>query len=286
MKLSQAAAAAVLALVMAGPAVAQEQQVTRRAFTYINNDLAIRVATDAPGELRLARGAAGIIEVAARAPHGIAGFGLVDTHGGRLTLTAAGADHVSYVVVVPADVRVRIDLPDRPVDEYFGSLQDIATYAWHGEPEHVPDPPGPAEPAAAAPREPTPGIAFSGPTPAAVRIPDPATIRTVTVRWEGPVFRVQGSSPLDLATPDAETLEVRAADRATDLVLVLPRHASDFVLSVGSAPALVLDAGRATTLCTPMMDQRLDEDRRWFTFTPTRGQLICRPRVQPQRVGP
>lgn len=281
MKLSQAAAAAVLGLVIASPAVAQEQ-VTRRVFTYINNDLSIRVAADAPGELHLARGAAGIIEVAARAPDGIPGFGLVDTNGGRLTLTSAGAERVTYLVVVPASVRVRIELPDREVDEYFGSLENTATYAWSGRPTRMKEP----EPAAAAPSAPARGASFVGPAPAAVRIPDPATLRTVTVRWEGSVFRVQGSSPLEVESQEVGRLEIRPSRPGTDVVLVLPRHVSDFVLSVGSAPALVLDAGRATALCTPMMDQRLDEDRRWFTFTPTRGELTCRPWVQPQRVGP
>src|SRR5690606_26989643 len=80
-----------LMLALATPVAAQEHEVARRTFTFIENNLTIEVLGQSPGALHIVRGQPGQIEVAARAADGIAGFGLAGEARDRLKLTAVGA---------------------------------------------------------------------------------------------------------------------------------------------------------------------------------------------------
>jgi len=128
-----------LLLLLALPSIATarqtQQEVARQRFTFLANQLLIRVAADVPGTLRILRGEGGILEVGARAvPTGMPGFGLSGTERDELNLTALGADQVEYLVVVPRGIRVRIRLPDRNLAEVMPSTHDVATYRWDRSP--------------------------------------------------------------------------------------------------------------------------------------------------------
>ncbi|HEX7091246.1 MAG TPA: hypothetical protein VF192_13980 [Longimicrobiales bacterium] len=273
-----------LTLAFATPVAAQETEVARRTFTFVNNDLTIEVLGRSPGELHLIRGQAGQIEVAARTDDGIAGFGLAGEARDRLKLTAVGGDRVTFLVVVPTDLRVRVELPEQPVAEIFGSLDQAATYSWLGagatpRPGPAAPPPEAATPSAAGLFEEGLYVSYGRlRAPAMVSIRDASPMRTVAVRWEGKEFRVAGNHRVDVLTRGTEALEVYAERLSTDLVLTVPAATREFVLHIGGAPAFVLSEGRAAALCSPVIDQRLEGGRRWFTFTPENGKLTCRGR--------
>jgi hypothetical protein len=275
---------AALTLALATPVAAQETEVARRTFTFVNNDLTIEVLGRAPGKLHLIRGQAGQIEVAARADDGIAGFGLAGEARDRLKLTAVGGERVTFLVVVPTDLRVRVELPEQPVAEVFGSLDQAASYSWLGA-EATPRP-GPAGPPPEAAMPSATGLFEEGlyvsygrlRAPATVSVRDASAMRTVAVRWEGKEFRVAGNHRVDVLTRGTEAVEVYAERLSTDLVLTVPAATREFVLQIGDAPAFVLSEGRAAALCSPVIDQQLDGGRRWFTFTPENGKLNCRGR--------
>lgn len=276
---------AALLLALATPVAAQEREVARRTFTFINNDLTIEVLGRSPGALHLVRGEPGQIEVAARAKDGIAGFGLAGDARDRLKLTSVGAERVTFLVVVPSDLRVRVELPEQPVAEIFGSLDQAASYSWLGAAEQTAPGPAPAPPpppgdgSASAASFVDEGLYVSYArirAPETVAIPDAAALRSIAVRWEGREFRVAGNSEVGVLERGTRALELEADGRATELVLSVPAATRDFVLRVGDAPALVLEEGRAAVLCSPVIDQTLDGSRRWFTFTPENGKLACR----------
>jgi hypothetical protein len=128
--LLRAAYAATLSLALPAAGAAQQNEVRHERLTFVGTELTIHLLTDAPGSLRLIHGQPGQIEVTARAPGGVAGFGLAGEDRGRLELTAAGAQQVDYVVVVPSDARVHIRLPGDLAAKPFGTLQRTAIYRW------------------------------------------------------------------------------------------------------------------------------------------------------------
>ena len=273
---------AALMLALATPVAAQEHEVARRTFTFIENNLTIEVLGQSPGALHIVRGQPGQIEVAARAPDGIAGFGLAGEARDRLKLTSVGAERVTFLVVVPSDLRVRVELPEQPVAEIFGSLEQAASYSWHGGAEQPVPGPSPAPPPPGGP-SPTSfideGLYVSYArlrAPGIVTIPDAALLRRIAVRWEGREFRVAGNSEVGVLERGSNALELEADGRATELVLSVPATTRDFTLRVGDSPALVVAEGQAAVLCSPVIDQTLDGSRRWFTFTPENGKLACR----------
>lgn len=116
-------------------ASAQEREVLRRTFTFIENDLTVEIDATAPGELQIARGGLGRIDVAARAANGFAGLGLAGGSADRLVLTAMGAERVQYLVMVPAEVRVKVRLPGSDRTRTLTSWDRIARYSWEADAE-------------------------------------------------------------------------------------------------------------------------------------------------------
>lgn len=112
------------------PVFQPEQEVKRERFTFIGSSLEIDVAVEVPGALRLIQGQVGEVSVAAQAARGVAGAGFSGTDPGRLQLSAVGAERVEYLVVVPPNAQVRIQLPDRPLAETLGTLKRTAVYTW------------------------------------------------------------------------------------------------------------------------------------------------------------
>jgi hypothetical protein len=282
-----AAVAAALALVSAAPLQGQQREINRALFTFGKTTLTVDVSVDTEGTLRVIRGQRGEIRVAARAVDGFADFGLKDRRGNVLQLTAVGTDRVDFIVVVPENVRLRVRLPDRPVSETFGMNQPVGTFSWAATPLPAPGhafgEPGPETPVLAA-AAPAPGlnIAHSASTaPRTLAISDETELRRLTVLLEGTRFEVATDRALRLRGGHASTLEIRAPGAPLDLVVRLPADTREFLLQVGSAPALLIRDGAVSALCSPVIDQLLDAHRRSFTFTPTDGRLRCAPRTLP-----
>src|SRR5262245_10860711 len=120
-----AVAALTLLLVSALPVDAQED-VRRRSFVFLDNNLTIEVLSEDAGVLRVVRGEAGLLEVAARAPNGFASFALGGREENELRLTALG-NRAEYIVVVPEDAYVRVRLPGKPTEVLS---RPASTYTW------------------------------------------------------------------------------------------------------------------------------------------------------------
>ena len=58
----------------AAPATAQEYELTRRQFPFLDNSLTIEVVADGAGRLQVVRGQRGRVEVTARVDGGIPAF--------------------------------------------------------------------------------------------------------------------------------------------------------------------------------------------------------------------
>lgn len=259
---------------------AQEWDVVRRSFTFIDNELTIDVTAPGAGELHLARGSFGTLEVAARAPGGIAGMGLGGFERNRLALAATGVERVEYLVIVPEEVRVRVRLPGHRGTEVLGSSRAGARFAWQAAPDAVPVRAGGVsrvtDRAGAAAELLAPFVIHAAPVaPSVVSMENLEGIRALSVRIEGSVFRVEADRPLPVPGHEGETLRlgVPAGEKA-DVVLWVPRRAP-FTLRLAGMDVLRLENGEARSLCTPVTRQVLDGTRHWFTFGPLEDGVRC-----------
>lgn len=276
---------AVAALVPDTALVAQDYEVSRQSWTFLDRRLVINVVGTAPGELQLVRGGRGRIEVAARSDFGFPGFGLGGNFTRELRLTAVGADQVQFLVVVPERVTVSIRLPD-------GGRASLPTRAAHGSWEWgaaaardgvtAPGSRASSSPADdGLPLLPTlPGgmyLLHSGRwAPSTVNVPDLRSVRTLSVRFEGSDFRVAASRPLALTVGSDPALELRLAGEPLDIVLYVPRGNASFDLRSGDTRLAQLRSGRAEALCGNVTVQRPTAVQDWLTFHPVDGRLACR----------
>lgn len=266
---------ALLALLVAAPLAAQEWQVAREQFVFVGSRLSIQVDVEAPGSLRLIRGEPGSVHVASRAQEGFTSSGLsTDRH---LTLSAAGAGPVDYLVAVPENAWVEVRLPGRSWSERVARGK-TGTWDWNAT----------ERPDRAPVTEWVPGLDAEGQwgaslyttfsrdrAPGLVSIPDLSVVSRVSVRFEGARFKVIASRPLAVEDGGADRLVIRPGGPPMELILRVPAASPAFSLELGAATALILDGGRLTTLCTPVTRQWLSDDRRWFTFNPRDGSLQC-----------
>lgn len=142
--------AVAAAMVFADPTPADAQAVaispdaTRHVYTFLQDRLEVRVVGVPAGSVRLLRGAPGELEVVGRAPNGIAGSGLERDGTERLNLGAVGADEAVFLVVVPAHVRVRVELPGEAPRRSFDPPSATTDFEW-GRAEPSPLDEDPAE---------------------------------------------------------------------------------------------------------------------------------------------
>lgn len=262
------------ALALAAPLAAQEWQVARERFVFVGTRLTILVDAEAPGSLRLIRGAAGSVRVTSRAKEGFTTSGLADND--RLTLSAAGQGPVDYLVAVPENVRVDVRIPGTRGER----LARGRTGAWEWSATERPE--------AAPVTEWLPGAGLEhqwdsplyttftrDQAPLEVSLPELAFVARITVRIEGTRFRVAASRPLSVQEGAADRLVILPAGPPMELALGLPAATTIFTLRLGGVTALILDGVDITTLCTPVTEQRLSNGRRWFTFNPLDGSLQC-----------
>ncbi|HEX6307355.1 MAG TPA: hypothetical protein VFZ69_04150 [Longimicrobiales bacterium] len=261
-----------LALAAALPAAADAQRdVTRRAYTFLEDRLIVAVHAEAPGELQVVRGQRGRIEVAARARDGFAGFGLGGNITRELSLTAVGSDAVQYLVVVPEHVMVSVVLPGGGTAG-VPRTGGVATYRWGSEA---------AEPVTDAILPTTAGGLYIlhsglGRIPAVVDVPDLSSIRSVAVRVEGDDFRVAATRPLALPPGLSDRFEIRADGEPFDLVIYVPRGTARFDLLSGTQRLAAVTSGRARGFCSGTVLQQPTPHQDWLTLFPADGRVRCR----------
>jgi hypothetical protein len=261
-------------------AAAQELDVTRRAYTFLDNRLTVAVLADAPGTLQVLRGERGRIEVAARSSNGFAGFGLGGGPTRQLRLTAVGSESVQYLVVVPEGVSVRVQLPAGN-SVSLASRQPAATYTWQGAADR-------AEGAAATPPVPTAGdllaTTWSGLhvvhratwAPRVIDVPELGSVRSISVRFEGGEFRVAASRPLAVQAGSRDHLALRVDGAPLDLVIYVPRGQAAFTLRSGDVRIAESVGDRPRAICQNVVIHNPTQAQTWLTFYPQLGQLDCR----------
>jgi hypothetical protein len=268
---------AVVALLLPAAVSAQERDVTRRSWIFLDNRLDVAIIADAPGVLQVVRGERGRIEVAARSRDGFPGFGLGGSHTRQLRLTAVGAGDVQYLVVVPEHVSVRVHLP-HGASVSLAPRAPAGTYRWgaqeDGAAERV------AYGATDMPAPTTAGGLFVAHAatwaPASVDVPDLTSVRSISVRFEGGDFRVASSRPLAVSPGNRSVLQVDVAGEPLDLVLYVPRGRNTFVLRSGTNTLVQSIAGVPRALCGNVILQNPTEHQTWLTFHPQNGRLECR----------
>lgn len=270
-----------LAFAAALPGAAEAQRdVTRRAYTFLENRLVVAVHAQAPGELQVVRGQRGRIEVAARARDGFAGFGLGGDITRQLRLTAVGSDAVQYLVVVPENVSVRVQLPDGGWSS-VSTRQGIATYRWGADRAAQLDWERADRDAILTEMVPTtPGGLFVVHTgnrvPASIDVPDLASIRSISLRVQGEHFTIATSRPLAVEPGTADRFEVRVTGEPLDVVVYIPRSTSRVQLRSGGQRLAQVVRGRPESFCGGVVLQSPTDHQDWLTLFPEEGRLRCR----------
>jgi hypothetical protein len=265
-------AIAAVAMLIAGTANAQEHHLSRRQFPFFDNSLTVEVVADMPGQLQVIRGEAGRIEVAGRVPGGIPAFALGGREGDKLRLTAIGGEHADFVVIIPEDATVRVQLPDRHGHQ-VKSLQRSGKYTWGDREEGAARTNG----GTAAPVPDGPTQAYSNiMAPRNLNIPKLNSTRMVSVRFEGSSFSVAGTQFMTVKSGDPNNVEIRTGDDLQDVIVTVPLGTSDFTLRLGGKLAMHVAGAEIRVYCEPVTEQDLGAGRRWYTFAPEMGRLRCR----------
>ncbi|MGH7449661.1 MAG: hypothetical protein ACRELT_18955 [Longimicrobiales bacterium] len=272
--MKQTLTALVLAALLPGAAAAQ-RDVTRRAYTFLEDRLVVAVHADAPGELQVIRGQRGRIEVAARSRDGFAGFGLGGDITRQLLLTALGSEAVQYLVVVPEHVSVSVMLP-RGGSADVTPRDGVSTYRWGAEAAlaALSDDLMPIIPSTAG------GLYIihsgRGRVPSLIDVPGLASVRSISIRVEGDDFRVASTRPLALTPGDAGHMVIRVDGQPLDLILFVPRGSSGLQVRSGSVRLADVVAGRPRSYCGGTVIQRPTPHQDWLTMFPADGRVSCR----------
>lgn len=258
-----------LLVLTSGTASSQEYDVTRRSYTFLGDRLVVQVESEVPGTLRVIRGEGGRVDVAGRAREGFVGFGLGGELTQQLRLSAVGGIEVEYLIVVPEDVRLTVQLPDRRGSD-LGPRQRSAVFHW-----------GPEDRISESVLLPTHFglyvVHSSTWAPASLDLPDLAAIRSVSVRFEGGTFRIAASRPLTLqpGAPQAG-IELRISGEPVDIVVHVPVGTAPFSVRAAGQRLVSVAGGRPTTSCTGVAVQQPTSHQVWFNFYPQAGRVSCR----------
>lgn len=263
-------------VLVASNAQAQEYQLSRRSFTFLDNTLTVEVIADMPGQLQVVRGEPGRIDVAGRVPGGLPAFALGGREENQLRLTAVGGDHADFVVIVPEDAMVRVKLPDRNWRQ-IGMNENLGEYSWGLSQKS-------STSAAVRPvsyhrtiAPATPAIAYQDALPPrTLNVDGLNSVRTVSVRFEGPSFHVAGNRQMSVQEGDPAHVVVRTGSEVQDLVVTVPLGTSDFKLLLAGKTAMNVVGGEIRVYCEPLTEQDLGMGRRWYTFAPEMGRMTCR----------
>lgn len=301
--MKQILSALAFAALLPGAADAQ-RDVTRRAYTFLEDRLVVAVHAEAPGELQVVRGQRGRVEVAARSRDGFAGFGLGGDFTRRLRLTAIGSDAVQYLVVVPEHVTVTVELP-RGGTAHVADRDGIATYRWgddlrndrsresrrdrrYDDDFDMSARDDMQSEGGLRNRDDTPLVATTasglyivhsgtnGRVPSLVDVPSLASVRSLAIRIEGTEFRVAATRPLSLRQGDEGHMVIRVDGDPLDLVLYVPRGSSGLQLRSGSQRIADVTAGRPRAYCGRTVVQQPTPNQYWLTVFPSDGTMVCR----------
>jgi hypothetical protein len=213
--------------------------------------------------------------VTSRTREGLTTSGLADNR--RLTLSAAGAGPVDYLVTVPENVWVDVRIPGPASGERLARGR-TGTWEWHATQRGQSAPVTEWLPGMSAEGQwdtPLYTTFTRGRAPGEVSLPDLEFVARITVRVEGTRFRVAAGRPLSVEEGSDDHLVILPAAPPMELILGIPATTTAFTLRLGGATALLIDGTAITTLCAPVTDQRLSYGRRWFTFNPVDGALRC-----------
>jgi hypothetical protein len=263
-----------LALLAVGSAqtAAQERDVARRAFTFLDRNLTIEVVSEAAGALHVVRGEPGIVEVAARAPEGFAGFAMGGREENELRLTAVGGSRVDYMVSVPEDVRVRVLLPGRQHME-VASTRPAMTYNW-AAPATEQKQNGTA--AIIAPNADGMFVSYHAyATPRVLSIADVGAVTKLDVRFEGSEFKIATSRPVQATDGSSTAINFNPGREPIAIVITAPQNARDFQLVLAGKTALEARGGALHSYCDQVITQQLPDGRRYYSYAPA-DKLICR----------
>jgi hypothetical protein len=264
--------ALVLLVGSTAAAEAQEYDVSRRSYPFLEERLTVLVETEVPGTLRVLRGGRGQVEVAGRSPDGFVGFGLGGDIRQHLRLTSVGGAHVEYLVVVPEHVRLTVQLPDRAGTD-VAPRQESAVFRWGlvtGKDEN-----------GAALLLPTHGgmyrVHTSTLAPAFVDIPDLASVRSISVRFGPGDFRIASSRPLSFDPGSGRAgIVLRVAGDPTAIVINVPTGTPSFTVRAADRTLVSIAGGRPGSNCAAVAVQQPTREQMWFNFYPQRGRIECR----------
>lgn len=263
--------ASAFTLLAATTAAAQERGVSRRMFTFLDTDVTVEVVATAPGTLQIVRGEPGVIEAAGRVPGGLSTFALGGRDGDKLRITAVGGERAEFIVVVPEDAYVRVQLPNHRSGD-VASSRSGGTFNWGDAPT------GSAPAPATFNTRPTgPTMAYANhDAPHQLSVPVLNAVRTVSVRFGASAFQVGGDHYMTVVNGNTQNIEVRTGTEAENLIVTVPADTREFTLKLGGRTALVVRGIEVTAYCEPMTEQVIGAYQHWFTFAPEMGRLSCR----------
>ena len=262
----------VVVVLAAWPAAvpAQEDDVSRRAYPFLDERLLVLVETEVPGTLRVVRGGRGQVEVAGRSREGFVGFGMGGEVTRQLRLTSVGGENVEYLVVVPERVRLTVRLPGRAGTD-VAPRQESAVFRWGAgtdsgtESLMLPTHSGMYQ------------VHVSSWAPAFVDIPDLTAVRSVSVRFGPGDFRIASSQPLALGSGSSRAgITLRVAGEPTQLVVHVPIGTAAFSLRAGGRTLVTSSGGRPVSNCSGVAVQQPTREQVWFNFYPQGGRIDCR----------
>jgi hypothetical protein len=261
----------VVVVLAVGPAAvqAQEYDVSRRAYPFLDERLLVLVETEVPGTLRVVRGGRGQVEVAGRARDGFVGFGMGGEVSRQLRLTAVGGGNVEYLIVVPDRVRVSVQLPDRQGTD-VAPRQQSAVFRWGASTDSG------TESVMLPTHNGMYQVHVSDWAPAFVDIPDLAAVRSISVRFGPGDFRIASSRPLALGGGSSRAgITLSVSGEPTALVLNVPTGTA-FSVRAGGRTLVSSSGGRPVSNCSGVAVQQPTREQVWFNFHPQGGRIDCR----------
>jgi hypothetical protein len=264
-------AAGILCVSAAVPASAQERGVSRRLFTFLDDEVTVEVTAESEGRLQIVRGEPGRLDVAARVPGGMSAFALGGRDGTTLRLTAVGGDNADFIVVVPEDTYLRVRLPNKKKGE-IGSTRSGGTFTW---PATTPAGAQSTSVAPIVPNSPTTAHA-SDVAPGTLNISRLDAVKHVTVRVVNGPFEVGGSRYMTVTPGNSQIVEIKAGAEPQTLFVNVPQGTHYFTLKLAGRTALVIRGAEVTAYCEPVVEQTVAGGSKWFTFTPEMGRVSCR----------
>ena len=112
--------------------------------------------------------------------------------------------------------------------------------------------------------------------PRVLSIPEYAAMTQLDVKFEGSDFRISTSRPVSVQPGRADEILFRTGNDPISVVVMLPQFTRDFRLVLGDKTAIEVVGGDVHSYCQQLIDQKLPDGRRYFTYHPAGAGLVCR----------